>query len=105
MKCMQCRNGISKADWRKAKVQMENGKLKAAYHFNCWELKQRIELLKATNRMPKNAYEVKGNNQDDKAAQERIALAARQAERDEQSQQEARPESWDDYRDTGTVEV
>lgn len=103
MKCIQCRRGIAKNEERRAKIQFENGKLKAAYHFNCWETKNRIELLKATNRMPQNAYEVRGNNQDDKAVQER--LSARQSEISEQAAMEPRPEGWSDHHDTGTMEV
>lgn len=125
MKCAQCRNGIAKQDERKAKIVFENGKLKAAYHRNCYATKQRIELMIATKRMPQNAYEVKGNNQDDKAAQERLkdaearlqamygeevskevlALAERQVEIAKEAVQEERREGWDDYRDTGTAEV
>jgi hypothetical protein len=55
--------------------------------------------------MPKNAYEVRGNNQDDKEAQERLLLAERQSEIVEQAELEPRPEGWNDYRDTGTTEV
>lgn len=124
MKCYQCRRGIAKNEERRAKIVMERGKLKAAYHVNCWATAQRIEMMKATNRMPKNAYEVTGNNQDDQAAKERleeaqlrlqklqsvgdsaeVVLASRQVELAEQALQEARSEGWDDYRDPGTMEV
>lgn len=103
MKCAQCRKGIPKNAERKAKIVFADGRLKAAYHANCWASKQRIEMLKATNRMPPSAYELKSHNRDDIEIAERLAV--RQAEIQEQSELEARPEGWSDPRDAGTAEV
>lgn len=103
MKCAQCRNGIPKQAERTAKIVFENGRLKAAYHANCWASKQRIELLKATNRMPPSAYEMHSNNRDDREIAE--ALAKRQAEIAAERELEQRPDNWTDSRDPGTAEV